>query len=99
MNYKFNGKPIVYREYGAGAEILSENGEVIADFKCHLDAEKFLDMTLLAELFDYNVTDNVTDVISKLTDEERLDIMRSFCNGCGRVMLSSLDHCHCWNDE
>lgn len=40
--YNFHGKEVYYKEYGAGAEIINRYWEVIADFPCHLDAEKFL---------------------------------------------------------
>lgn len=44
MKYMFNGYIVKYREYGAGAEIITEDGVVIADFPNHLNAEVFLEL-------------------------------------------------------
>lgn len=35
---------VYYAEHGAGAEIVSKQGWLIADFPNHLDAEKFMGM-------------------------------------------------------
>ena len=40
--YKFNGRYVYYNECGMGAEILNDDGSLMADFVNHLDAEKFL---------------------------------------------------------
>ena len=48
----FSGQTIKYKEYGAGAEIVTADGGVIADFPSHLQAESFLEaLDLLRELF------------------------------------------------
>lgn len=33
--------------------------------------------------------------LSKLTEEERMEVFRNFCNFCG----SDNPNCQCWNDE
>lgn len=50
ITYSFAGKRVFYREYGAGAEIVQEDGTVVADFKSHVDAEKFLEMLVTSEV-------------------------------------------------
>lgn len=40
--YIFNNQRVSYLEYGAGAEIIAENGTIIASFPNHLDAEAFI---------------------------------------------------------
>jgi hypothetical protein len=50
IEYQFAGKRVFYREYGAGAEIVQSDGTVVADFKSHIDAEKFLEMLVAADI-------------------------------------------------
>ena len=38
--------------------------------------------------------DLILEFMKELTDEERLEIIKSFCSGCDSVDLS----CKCWND-
>ena len=42
----FNNKKVGYCEYGGGAELIDEYGQVIADFPRHLDLEWMIDTHL-----------------------------------------------------
>jgi len=37
----------------------------------------------------------VIDLMMQLTDEQRMDVMNSFCKHCG----CDNKYCSCWNDE
>ena len=40
----------------------------------------------------------IVDVLKKLTDEERLEVLGSFCRSCGWEQPKE-SICQCWNDE
>jgi hypothetical protein len=43
----------------------------------------------------------VSDIVNAmvaLADDERLEVMRYFCRGCGAVQPEFMS-CQCWNDE
>ncbi len=45
----------------------------------------------------YNPVADAVNILSALTDDERLEVMRSFCHSCG--CIEGDRPCQCWNDE
>lgn len=45
----------------------------------------------------YNPVANIVNAMIALTDDERLEVMRCFCRGCGAVQPEFMS-CQCWND-
>jgi len=41
------------------------------------------------------IKEQIIEFMKELTDEERLEIIKSFCDSCGSVDPK----CKCWNDE
>lgn len=61
----FRGKEVFYREYGAGAYIEDKDGNIIADFICHLDAEAFLTLCDASHKFCKDVTEGYFPPVSQ----------------------------------